>query len=203
MLLAAIRAKEQLLSSTLLQRRLASKVTTLGRSETAKYMTEHPTKFANRKILTIDQITLIPGDKGKALVESTKDSKTLAEVEKKCKELGLVTNRSSGELDTANLPEDFVNTLEKKGPEDLFFVQTGMNGTFFKVVSKRDSPLAGDEANAAALRALRMEFLRQEESQTVADASATATYEGIYAKIMSDESTKQGAESKAPPKTAN
>ena len=179
-----MRSREQVLAGAIMQRNLMAKAGAIGKTEIDKYMGAHPSQFANREILNIDQIVLPITANIQSVIDATKDFKSLDQVDQKLTELGVLHSRSTGVLDSANISDEFLAALEAKKADDIFFVRAGSNGTFFKVTGAQSKPLTGEEAANRARQALRSELLRAEGAQIAQAADASAKYEGDYARIM-------------------
>lgn len=179
-----MRSREQVLAGAIMQRTLMAKAGALGKTEIDKYIGAHPSQFANREILNIDQISLPIAANIQSVIDATKDFKSLDQVDQKLTELGVLHSRSTGVLDSANIPDEFLAALEAKKADDIFFVRAGPNGTFFKVTGQQSKPLAGEDAANRARQALRGELLRAEGGLIAQAADATAKYEGDYGRIM-------------------
>ena len=78
-----------------------------------------------------------------------------------------------------------LKALDARKPEDVFFIRSRGNGSFFKVMSVDSKPLTGDEAAEFAKREVRAEIARKGAEQISQAALATTKYEGDYARIMS------------------
>lgn len=179
-----MRSREQTLSGAIVQRNLAAKASSIGKAEIDKYIGAHPSRFGKREIFTIEQITIPISANIQPVVDATKDFKSLDQVDQKLTELGVLHSRSTGVLDSGNIPDEFLSALEAKKADDIFFVRTGPNGTFFKVTGEQSKPLSGEEAENRARQLLRIEMLKTEGEQTTQAAEATSKYEGDYSRIM-------------------
>jgi EpsD family peptidyl-prolyl cis-trans isomerase len=185
-LLDMLRSREQTLASALLRRDIAGKSTAIGKGDVEKYILNHPLMFEKRTILTVDRITMPLSANSKAIVESTKNLKSLEEIEQKLKEQGVLFNRSMGVINSGDIPEQFFNTLTKQKPDDVFFVPTGNIGVFFKVKGQEIKPLPEEDASRLARQMILRDLMRDETSKQAVSAEASATYEGDYKKIMSE-----------------
>jgi EpsD family peptidyl-prolyl cis-trans isomerase len=185
--LDVMRSREQVLAGAIMQRNLMAKSGAIGKTEIDKYITAHPSHFANREILDIDQVALPIAANIQSIIDATKDFKSLDQVDQKLTEMGVLHSRSKGVLDSANISDEFLASLQAKKSEDIFFVRAGSNGTFFKVTGEQSKPLTGEEAANRARQALRGELLRVEGGQVAQAANTAAKYEGDYARIMGNQ----------------
>jgi EpsD family peptidyl-prolyl cis-trans isomerase len=192
-----MRAREQVLAGAIVQRDLGSKASSIGKAETDKYIGAHPSQFAKREILSTEQITFPITGNIQSIVDATKDFKTLEQVDQKLSEMNVLHSRSTGMLDSGNIPDEFLSALQSKKTDDIFFARSGANGTFFKVTGEQSKPLSGEDATNRARQLLRIEMLRTENEQTVQAAEASAKYEGDYSRIMGKQPPEKETE---PPK---
>ena len=179
-----MRAREQILAGAYVQRDLGAKVSALSKTEIDAYMQAHPDQFAKRQIFQIEQVSIPPQRDMQSLATATKDFKSLDQVEAKLNDLGVKFNRGTGALDGATLPPEMLAALQKRKPDDIFFIRSRNGGSFFKIVSVEDKPLAGEEANQFAKRELANEIAKKTSKDTFNAALAAAKYEGDYGRIM-------------------
>lgn len=184
-LLDLLRSREQILASSFAQRDVAARSTAIGKADLDKYILNHPLTFEKRQILTVDKISIALTPSTQALLDTTKNMKSLEEIERKLKELNVVHNRSVGSLSSGDIPEEFFNVLKNQKPDDVFFVPTGGTGTFFRVKNQETAPVNKDIAARIARQQLVLEMMRTEMRKHAASAEAEAKYEGDYARIMS------------------
>jgi EpsD family peptidyl-prolyl cis-trans isomerase len=197
MQLDLLRDKEQMLARTFQQRKLSGQVAGIGQSDVDQYIGAHPTQFAKRVIFITDQIEIPAQAVTADLAASTKDAKTLADIEKLLGDKKLPMKRSSGGLDSATLPAQLAQQLQSQQASDVFFARIGGGGVFFKIVETQSKPLSGAEANNFARQLMAREKLEQINQQVAADAQKAATFEGDYAKIMADTPAKTDAATSA------
>ncbi|WP_294540680.1 hypothetical protein [uncultured Rhodoblastus sp.] len=192
-----LRDKEQMLARSLMQRRLSGLVAGVGQSDLDQYITAHPTQFAKRVVFLTDQIEIPPQALTAELGAATKDAKSLAQVDQALTGLKIAFRRSTGALDSASLPPQVLQQLQSKNSDDVFFVRTGGGGVFFKITETQNKPLTGADANNLARQLIGKEKAETLSQQVSADALKSATYEGNYAKIMSD-AAKDGSKDASP-----
>jgi EpsD family peptidyl-prolyl cis-trans isomerase len=200
-LLDIMRSREQVLAGAQVQRTVASKAASIGKADIDQFIAAHPSQFSRRQILNIDQITLSMGLGSQAALDASKDFRTMEQVEQKLKELGILHSRSTGVLDSGNISDEFLAALEAKKADDIFFVRTGSNGTFFKVTSEQSVPLSGDDATNRARQLMRLAILKAESEQVSQAADASSKFEGEYVQIMGKQpAEKQPEKQDAPAK---
>ena len=188
-----MRAREQVLGSAMMQRSLLPKVSSIGKSEIDQFIAAHPSQFAKREILNIEQIIIPTSAETQALVDDTKNFKTLDQVDQKLTEMGISHTRSAGILDSGNIPDEFLAVLEAKNKDDVFFARAASNGKFFKVTGEKSEPLTGDDAANRARQMLQLDALKSASQQTARAAEASAKFLGDYAKIMGTQAPEKEA----------
>ena len=68
-LLDILRAREQVLASAFISRNVAAKASAISQSEVSKYIESNPQKFADRQLITVDQITFPIGPETQSVAE--------------------------------------------------------------------------------------------------------------------------------------
>ena len=182
-LLDILRSREQVLESALLQRNVASKGTT--RADVEKYIANNASKFADRKIWSVEQLAFLLTPTSQSLVEENKDAKSLDEVDQQLSAAGTVHSRQMGTLSSSEVPQDFYNTIEAKKTDNVFFVRSGPNGVFFQVKGEQSRPLEGEAAANLARQLMRADAIKAEIGIASYSANIEAKYENdYYANIM-------------------
>ena len=188
-LLDLLRSREQVLENAFLMRAVASKAT--GKADVDNYIANNPLKFANRKLLSVEQIGFPFGPSGQSFVDANKDAKSLDEIDQRLTSAGIPHARQMGVLNSGDIAQDLYNSIEAKKADDVFFVRAGPNGVFFKVKGEESRPLEGEAAASLARQLLRVDALKAEAGMASYSANLEAKYEGVYAEIM-----KQGGDKK-------
>lgn len=181
-LLDILRSREQILENAYLQRTAAAKAP--GKADIDKYMTNNPAKFADRKLLSVEQIAFPFGPTTQSFIEANKDAKSLDEIDQKLTAAGIPHGRQMGALNSGDLPPEFYGLIEAKKIDDVFFVRSGPNGVFFKVKGEERRPLEGEAAANLARQLMRADAIKAEQGLAAYSASLEAKYEGDYARIM-------------------
>jgi EpsD family peptidyl-prolyl cis-trans isomerase len=187
-LLDVLRSREQVLAKAFAMRELSRQASAITVADTEKYIVDHPLKFAKRKILAIEQISLAAGSADQSLVESMKDSPSIEKVEQRLTDLGIAHTRSSASLSTSEVPDELFRSIQDKKPGDIIFVRSGQNGVFLSIKGEEFRPLEGDAAITLARQLQQQDLARAQASLTNLTAGAEAKYEGEYAKIMGEHS---------------
>jgi EpsD family peptidyl-prolyl cis-trans isomerase len=193
-----LRSREQILAGAFVQRDLATKATSISTNDIDSYIQAHPIQFAKRQLYQIEQISFPPQPNMDTLATSTKDFKSLDQVEAKLNELHIKFSRGTGAMDTATLPPEIEKAIEARKPDDIFFIRSRTSASFFKVTSADDKPLTGDEAQQFAKRELRNDLANKTAEDTYTAALATAKYEGDYGRIMAASTPAAPAAAEAP-----
>ena len=180
-LLDILRGKEEILAGSLLQRDIQSKVGTIGKSETDRYVNAHPELFSARERFDVDQMSVGLTPTTAQFVDAVKDQSALDAIAAKAAELKQPFSRGAGALFSADLPSELVARMRSRKPEDVFLVRNQNSATFFKVKGQALDPLTGDAAQQRAQALMRNETARAEVAKT---GSAEVTYLGTYAKLM-------------------
>jgi len=183
-LLDMLRARELVLANAAASRTVAAKTSAIGKAEIDDYIAKNPLKFANRQVLSIEQIALPANAVSQSLIDGMKDLKTLEEVDQKLTSLGLAHGRSTGSLSSGDVSQDFFNLIVAKQADNVFFLRGNPNAVFFKINGIESRPVAGDEAFKIARQGLQVDLLKSEASLTSVEARLAAKYEGDYANIM-------------------
>ncbi len=186
-LLELLRAREQVLENAYLMRVATSKAP--SQADVESFVVNNPSKFAARKALSVDQIVFTMGPKAQALVEASRDSKALDEIAERLTSNGVPFNRSQTVLSSGDLPNEFNSAIAAKRPDDIFFIRSGQNGLYFKVLGEELRSLTGEAAANVARQIMRADAIKAEAGLAAYSASLEAKYEGDYAKIMRNEST--------------
>jgi EpsD family peptidyl-prolyl cis-trans isomerase len=185
-LLDILRSRELVLANAAISRSVAAKVSALSNADVDRYIANNPTKFANRQLLAVEQISFPVGPNTQSLIDALHGMKSLDEVDQKLTEMNIPHNRSTGSINSAELPENLFNQMQKK-PEDVFFLRAGTNGVFLVVKSEETRPLSGEAATNFARQMLRSDLLKSEIGMASVAANLEAKYEGDYAKMMSQQ----------------
>ena len=181
-LLDILRSKDQVLAAAAASRAVAAQPTT--QADLDRYIAEHPSKFANRRMVTADEIVFPLGPNAQAVIDACKEANSLDDIDQKLTTLTMAHNRSVGVFNTGEMTEDLLNLMQNKS-DSVFFVRAGPNGVFFKVRGEEAQPLQGEAAVNAARQSIRADRLKAETGMASVSANLDARYEGEYGAIMS------------------
>src|SRR5262245_47635653 len=185
-----LRGREQILASTFLSRKAFARASASTKAELDRFIVNNPAKFADRKALSVDQIVVPINVADQPALESVKSLNSIDEVGQRLTTLGVPVNRSTGTLNTSDLPNDLSRSIQARRPEDVFLVRAGQNAIFFQVKSETPAPLTGENAIAVARQLLGNEVFSTEASMARMSANSEAKYQGEYADIMKDDKGK-------------
>ena len=202
-----LRSREQILAGAFVQRDLSSKMSGISKNEIDSYIQGHPKQFDQRELFQVEQIAFpTPSQKdAEALTAATKDFKTLEQVQTKLNEMNIKFSRGTATLDSATMPPEMLKVLDARKLDDIYFIRSRGNASFFKVTGVDQKPLTTDQANEFAKRQLRLEIGRKGAEDISKAALADAKYEGDFARIMTATAppaalpTAPGAENAAAP----
>jgi hypothetical protein len=172
------------LANVAISRSVAGKVSAISKSDIDKYIANNPAKFANRQLMAVEQITFPIGANTQSVIDATRDAKSLDEIDQKLTMMNVPHGRSTGSLNSAELPENLFHQMQMKKPDDVFFVRAGANGVFIVVKSEEPRPLSGEAAMSFARQALRADLVKSEIGMASVAANLEAKYDGDYAKLM-------------------
>src|SRR5258705_4621055 len=184
-LLDLLRAREQVLANAFVSRTVSAKLSAISKADIDKYVANNPLKFANRKVMTVEQIAFPLSANAQAVLDATKNANSLEDVDQKLTAMGVSHNRSMGTINSAEIPDDLMNSMRAKKADDVFFVRSGQNGVFLKVKGEELQPLEGEAAFNSARQLLRNDLLKAEAGIMSVSANLEAKFEGVYSKIMS------------------
>jgi len=185
-LLDVLRSREQILASAYINRTVSEK--SISQADIDKYIADNPLKFANRQLVSVEQIVFPIGPNAQAVVDASKDLKTLDAIDQMLTSMNVPHNRSMGGLNTADIPETLFNTIQAKKADDVFFTRLGPNGVFFKVTGEQPRPLEGEAASNMARQFIRADNVNAELGLASVAANLEAKYQGDYATIMANDS---------------
>jgi len=181
-LLDLLRARAQVLANAFLTRTVVNEP--ISKADIDNYIANNPSKFANRELVAVEQIVFPLAANAQSVVDATKQSKSLDEVDQQLTSMGVQHGRSMGALNSTEIPIDLFNAIQTKKTDDVFFVRSGANGVFFQVRGQEARPLAGEAAANVARQLIRSDKLKAQIGMASVAANLEAKYEGDYATIM-------------------
>ena len=146
------RAEETVLVE-LLQQSIASSTKKPTIQEAKSFITANPTLFANRKVLTVDQIVFqVPKDQKK--IQELAPLKSMTDVEKWLIDNGIQYRRQPTQLDTLQVPPEMASKIVNLPAGEVFVVPTNGAISANVITDSKPQPVSGDEANNIAMRML-------------------------------------------------
>ncbi|WP_271605713.1 SurA N-terminal domain-containing protein [Bradyrhizobium sp. CCBAU 11434] len=188
-LLDLLRAREQVLENAYLVRTVMSKPPT--KADIDRYIADNPAKFSNRKLLQVDQIAFQFGPASQSVVESSRDAKSLDEIDQQLTAASVPHGRQGGVLSSGDVGPELFDKIEAKKADDVFFIRSGQNGIFFKVLGEEPRPLEGAAAANVARQLMRNDALKGEIGIATYSANMEAKFEGDYQQIMQGQGKSQ------------
>lgn len=152
---------EQLALVQLLQMSIASNVPQVSDSEAAEFVKAHPSSFADRKLISVDQL-FIPKISPQ-LIKQMGPINTMEGIVDLLNKNNVQFVNSASVLDTINMDQATVDKIVDIGINGVFVTPSANGASVSKITAMRSVPLTGDEATAAA----RLMLARQRGSQQI------------------------------------
>lgn len=137
----------------LLQDSLVRAVPKVGAAQAADYVRDNPALFAQRRIILLEQLA-VP-DATPPLVERVRKLPTIDAVAQLLQGERIAFRRGNDALDPLTLQPDMLRDILANGQKGVFVTPLPQGGAqVSRIAGFRDAPLAGEEANRAALAVL-------------------------------------------------
>jgi EpsD family peptidyl-prolyl cis-trans isomerase len=169
------RGEEALLAQAL-ERKLVSGLTPPTQRDAENFVLDHPDQFANRRILTLDQV-IAPA--AKVDPKKLKALGSLDDVKKQFDTDGVPYQVTQGQLDTLTTPPGLITAINKLPANEVFVLPQRGAYVFSRVADQKSEPFRGDMATNYAMRVLG----QQRQQDTVRKHFDTARKEA-EAKIV-------------------
>jgi EpsD family peptidyl-prolyl cis-trans isomerase len=173
-----LRRGEEGLLTQLYERKIASKVEPPTQRDAENYVASHPDQFANRKIITLDQVVAAPT---KVDPQKLASLKTLDEVKALFDANSVPYQESAGELDSLNANPQMIAQILKLPPNDVFVVPQRGAYVFNRISSVRTVPFRGDLATNYATNLLRQQRAQDSVRKQVVALRTAAEPKIVYA----------------------
>lgn len=187
------RADELLLAETYARQQLNA-VQVPTPADISKFMAEHPTAFADRKLLQLEQIRFRPnGDDLKKLAVIQSDH-SLDAVGQHLTGLGIKFDRTKANLDTAQLPPAMAKAIYALRAGEPFVLPAGGLVTVNVLVGQQAVPADPAQSQQVATNAWRQQQFTKlvtDQLKSMRD-SAKITYQGGFAPMADAKATKPG-----------
>jgi EpsD family peptidyl-prolyl cis-trans isomerase len=189
---AMLRARaEEMALVQLLQNNIASGVPKISDDEVNDFVRSHPTTFAQRRLISIDQLLVPKIDP--AVVKKMEPLKTMAEVEALLAASKVEFVRAASVMDTVNLAPEIATKINSLGGNEVFVVPTGAGVQVALVTGTRLEPIAGAEAQRIA----RVVLMQQRSGTQVRQALEQIVKAGqSKVKVNADYEAKPAAQPK-------
>lgn len=142
------------------------------------YIAQHPTQFANREVLALDQIQFpMPADPAK--LKALEADHSMDAVATRLKQLGIQFQRGNGRLDTLQVPPETLKSIEALPAGEPFVLPANGSVSVSVITGRTPSPVAGPQARPIAVQMMRNEALGKALQQRLVakKASAKITYQ--------------------------
>ena len=157
------RAEEQVLVD-LLQKSIATAAKKPTIQEAKTFIAANPTLFANRKVMTVDQI-LFPMPKDAKKLQELAPLKTLTEVEKWLIDNDIQYRRQPTQLDTLQVPPEMASKIVSLPAGEVFVVPANGAVSANVITDSKSQPVSGDEATNVAMRMLGNKAIQAEAAK--------------------------------------
>jgi EpsD family peptidyl-prolyl cis-trans isomerase len=148
-----LKANESLAAQAL-QRKMASTVLTASRGDAEAFVSSHPSMFAQRKVLTVDQL-LMPRPKTPAELKDLEPLHSMDAIEGYLKGKGIGYQKKIATVDTMGADPALVAQLDKLPPGEPFLIPQGDNVIVNQIKDSKIAPVTGDDAVKVAMVAVR------------------------------------------------
>jgi peptidyl-prolyl cis-trans isomerase C len=153
-----MRRGEQNLLAQLYQRKIASSVPAPTKQEAETYVANHPEKFANRKILVLEQVIASPT---KLDPQTFKPINTLDEIKALFDSDSIPYQENVAVLDTLTTDPRMIEQLNKLPPNEVFVVPQQGVLVFNHINQTRSAPFRGDMAVSYSVNLLRQQRVQE------------------------------------------
>lgn len=141
--------------------------------EVKEFVAQNPQMFANRAILTVDQIRF-PAPANQDYAKALTPAKTMAEVVTTLNRLGIRFERATTQVDTATVPPAMFKQISSIGSSEPFVVPGPGVVSVNLVVSSRPAPPPENQLTPAATAMIQRRNLADELNAMVKSAKAEA-----------------------------
>jgi peptidyl-prolyl cis-trans isomerase C len=186
-----VRRGEEGLLTQLYERKLAAALAPPTQRDAENYVVAHPDQFANRKIITLDQLIAAPNNKLDP--QKLASLKTLEEVKAFFDANAVPYQESSGEIDSLTANPQLIAQISRLPSGEVFVVPQRGAFVFNRIASMRTAPFKSDLATNYA-----MNLLRQQRGGDAVRKDVMALRKAAEPKIVYADGYKPDAPAKAP-----
>lgn len=176
------RATQGLLTQAL-QRQIASTSPAPSRADAEAYVAAHPGMFAERKLLTVDQIRMAR-PKSEEDLKAFLPLKTLPEFETVLTQKGIQFQRTASIIDTGSTDPNMVAQIEKLPPGEVFMVPANGMVLANQIRDSKPAPFTGPTAINYAMGVLRSQRVQEAVGKGVENLvkskASTVKYNDAY-----------------------
>ena len=173
--LQVLRGEQALLAQSY-QRKIAASVAVPARQDAETFVNNNPGRFAQRRVLTVDQIIVPPNKIDPARF---KPLNTLEDVKALFEQEGAAYQENVTTVDTLTADPRLVQQVDKLPPGEVFVVPQGGALIFNRVSQVKSVPFHGDAAIAYAVN-----VLRNQKAQETVRSSMEAMRKAAESKIV-------------------
>jgi EpsD family peptidyl-prolyl cis-trans isomerase len=141
--------------------------------EVNDFVATNPQMFADRAILTLDQIRF-PTPANQDFVKALQPTKTMAEVVTALNRLGIRFERGQAQVDTATMPLALYQQITSVGTREPFVVPGPTGVSVNQMISSKPAPLAEGQVTAAATAMIQRRNLAEQLSAMAKSAREEA-----------------------------
>lgn len=172
-----VRRGEEALLTQLYERKLGAALPPPTERDAQNFVVSHPEQFADRKVITLDQLIAAPNSKLDP--QKLASLKTLEDVKSFFDANGVPYQESVGEMDSLSANPQMVAQIIKLPSGEVFVVPQRGAFVFNRIASIRTVPFKGDLATKYA-----MSILRQQSGQEVVRKDIVALRKAKESKIV-------------------
>lgn len=174
-----VRRGEEGLLTQLYERKIAGTIPPPTQRDAQNYVSDHPDQFANRRIITLDQVIAAPNKLDPAKLSSLK---SLEDVKALFEASSVPYQESVGELDSLSANPQMVAQISKLPPGEVFVVPQRGAYVFNRISGSRPVPFRGDLAVNYATNLLRQQHAQEAVRKDVTSLRSAAEAKIVYAK---------------------
>ena len=141
--------------------------------EVSDFVAKNPQMFANRAILTVDQIRF-PAPANQDYVKALEPASTMAEVVTALNRLGIRFERGTTRVDTATMSAEMFNRISSIGSREPFIIPGPAAVSVSYIVSSQPAPLPANQVTPAATSMIQRANLSNELNNMIKAAKTEA-----------------------------
>jgi len=167
------RQLEEALLVQMLAQRTARPMKQPTAQEVNAFVAENPQMFADRAILSVDQIRF-PTPARQDYIAALRPAKTMADVVTVLNRLGIKFERATTQVDSGNLPREMFERIKAVGSAEPFVIPSPGGVSVGQVVASRPAPLPANQVTPAATSLIQRRNLGTELDTMIKAAKAEA-----------------------------